>query len=184
MRIELKDVEPLVWRQFLVDPQCMLPKLHLIVQYVMGWENHHQHCFASGARRFGPKDDDSDPTWVAEDRYRLRSLAREPGDWFTYEYDFGDSWRHRVTLERTLERSRSVVHPRVVAGANACPPEDCGGPSGYAELKLALASPSLNQYDDTVRWTGARFDPSEFDLRRQNAMMFGLRGTSVPWWAR
>ncbi len=44
-------------------------------------------------------------------------------------------------------------------GYGACPPEDCGGPGGYAELLDALADPA---HPDTKRmrgWVGDRLRP-------------------------
>ena len=32
-------------------------------------------------------------------------------------------------------------------GANACPPEDCGGTSGYADLLEALANPAHEEHE-------------------------------------
>ena len=37
--------------------------------------------------------------------------------------------------------SGQAVVPGCVAGARACPPEDCGGPPGYDGLLRALAAP-------------------------------------------
>jgi len=36
LRIELLDVKPLVWRRFVVPADIQLPKLHKIIQAVMG----------------------------------------------------------------------------------------------------------------------------------------------------
>ena len=57
---------------------------------------------------------------------------------FTYLYDMGDSWSHVLVVEKVIEVTGTVV-PRCIAGARACPPEDCGGAWGYAELIAALA---------------------------------------------
>ena len=174
----------MVWRRFRVDPQCTLPLLHLILQSVMGWENSHLHSFESGGKRFGLPSEETGDLWIDERRYRLRSLARGIGDEFSYTYDFGDRWKHRIVVERALERSRSVVHPKCIDGANACPPEDCGGPPGYQRVKMILENPKLSEHASVRRWIGERFDPNRFELTYQNLNMFGFRGTSLPWWAR
>ena len=184
LRIELEDVTPLVWRLFRVDPLCTLPLLHLIIQHIMGWKNYHLHNFQAGSKRFGPLSPDSADLWVDERRYRLQSLVKAPGSGFNYMYDFGDHWKHRVILERTLGRDRSVVHPKCIDGEYACPPEDVGGPHGYAKLKLILANPGLAGYKEMREWVGDHFDPARFDVKYQNLAMWNLRGTTVPWWAR
>ena len=60
-----------------------------------------------------------------------------------YEYDFGDSWDHLITVERILPADPAVA-PRAecLEGARACPPEDCGGVGGYADLLKILRDPA------------------------------------------
>jgi hypothetical protein len=53
---------------------------------------------------------------------------------FVYEYDFGDFWQHDIRLERVLPLDLSKIYPVCTGGAGECPPEDCGGPSGYRNL--------------------------------------------------
>jgi hypothetical protein len=46
-------------------------------------------------------------------------------DWIRYEYDFGDGWIHRLTLEDILVQPLQFARiPRCVTGQRACPPED------------------------------------------------------------
>ena len=67
-------------------------------------------------------------------RFRFRKGAR-----FTYAYDMGDFWRHEIRVEDGLEPSAGQFHPVCTGGAHGCPPEDCGGPAGYAERRLEAA---------------------------------------------
>ena len=146
----------------------------------MGWQNRHLHCFAAGAKRYGPKSPDHTDLWVDERRYRLQSLIKAPGESFRYTYDFGDNWKHCVILERTVERSRSVAHPRCIDGENACPPEDVGGAPGYSRLKLVLANPGVEEYPETREWLGQAFDATRFDIEYQNLSMWYFKGTRPP----
>lgn len=184
LRIALKNVEPCVWRRFRVDPLVTLPLLHLIIQQVMGWKNRHLHFFEAHGARYSMKHPEEEEHGLDERRYRLRSPVKSPGEGFTYVYDFGDNWKHSVVLERTAERSRSIVHPKCIAGENACPPEDVGGAFGYARLRLALANPDLGQRPELRERAGQGFDPGRFDVEYQNLGMWNLRGTRSPWWAR
>ena len=63
----------------------------------------------------------------------------EVGERFGFYYDFGDSWRHEVLVERRV--FPVPERPVVVAGERACPPEDCGGVSGYERVLAMLAKP-------------------------------------------
>lgn len=58
--------------------------------------------------------------------------------------------------------------PVCVAGENACPPEDVGGPHGYGQFLDILGDRQHEQHDDIVRWIGGVFDPKGFDLNRIN----------------
>ena len=69
----------------------------------------------------------------------------KPGAVFRYDYDFGDGWEHDVRVVRRTTSDGA----HCLDGARACPPEDCGGPPGYAEILLALESP-----DDPAFATG------------------------------
>lgn len=60
-------------------------------------------------------------------------------------------------------------------GANACPPQDCGGPSGYEELLRVLADPSHVDHDHMPGWTGGALDPTGFDLALADARLQALR---------
>lgn len=54
--------------------------------------------------------------------------------------------------------------PAFLDGAHACPPEDCGGPFGYQELKEALADPDHEHHDELSEWIGDDFAPAAFDV--------------------
>jgi hypothetical protein len=71
-----------------------------------------------------------------------------------YEYDFGDSWTHRIVLEKILPSSATPKTPKCIAGARACPPEDCGGPYGYAEFLMAIKDPSRPEHEEMLDWIG------------------------------
>ncbi len=77
-----------------------------------------------------------------------------------------------------------VRYPRCTAGKNAAPPEDCGGPWGYAEMMQALGDPSHPERDDLLEWLDDDFDPTEFDRDELNAGLGMLKlqsgGSGVP----
>ena len=60
-------------------------------------------------------------------------------------------------------------------GANACPPEDCGGAPGYGELVRVLADPSHEDYEHLLGWVGGAFDSAAFDLGLVNARLQSVR---------
>ena len=59
-----------------------------------------------------------------------------------------------------------VVAARCMAGARACPPEDCGGVHGFAEFLDAIADPKHSEHAQLVKWSGGACDPATFDSTR------------------
>ena len=82
----------------------------------------------------------------------------------------GDGWRHRIVIESALPKCSSIELPlpTCLAGENAGPPEDVGGPHGYALFLEIVADRDHEQYEDLIRWIGGVFDPKGFDLNRLN----------------
>jgi hypothetical protein len=60
------------------------------------------------------------------------------------------------------------IYPACSAGEGACPPEDCGGPSGFEQLKELLAGPPSPEQDEMLEWAGDDYDPARFDLAEAN----------------
>ena len=80
-----------------------------------------------------------------------------------YEYDFGDSWLHEVSLEKILPAKSNVQYPICSAGKRACPPEDCGGAPGYYNLLRIIKNPKHPEHDSMMEWLEEDFDPEDFD---------------------
>ena len=137
LRIELRDVEPTIWREVVVPTDLPLTELHSAIQAAMGWGNAHPYSFARG------EDSASGMVWASVrldgalplDGARLDALVAEVGDTATYRYDFGDNWQHELrVLDGAPEPAQAGSDVALLDGAGACPPEDCGGARGYSEL--------------------------------------------------
>ena len=77
---------------------------------------------------------------------------------FKYDYDMGDGWEHRIVIESApAPKVHGLPLPICVAGENACPPQDVGGPHGYADFLGALGDRQHEQHDDMMRWIGGVF---------------------------
>lgn len=174
VRITLQEVDPPVWRRILVPGAIHLDKLHLVFQAAMGWTNSHLHCFRVADQLYGTNFDDYPDDEIDEHEISVLQALRDHKR-FTYEYDFGDSWDHEVEIE-DLTRSRlGLKYAVCLAGANACPPEDCGGTWGYEHLLEVLADPSHDEHGDLVEWVGGSFDARAFDLVLANAELQRVR---------
>src|SRR3954467_11502528 len=99
----------------------------------MGWTDSHLHQFATADAAYGVPLEDGWEDQRDEAGVRMRDL----GPAFTYLYDFGDNWDHDLTVPGV-----GGAPPACIDGRGDCPPEDCGGPHGYAQLREALADPT------------------------------------------
>ena len=179
LTVRLTDTQPPIWRQVVVPASIRLDRLHHVIQAAMGWQDSHLHAFVHGSERYGQLDDEDDfDLGVRDERgTRLNAVLAKEGDSMSYEYDFGDSWEHEITLDQVLTATPDGRYPRCVAGERACPPEDCGGTYGYEQLIKTLANPKDPGHRDMRRWLGlhdgARFTPAHFDVAEANTRLDG-----------
>jgi len=134
LNISLRDISPMIWRRLLVTSSTTIAQLHDSLQTAMGWEDLHLHQFRVYGKAYGIWRDggilfDDNPYQVTLADFKLRARER-----FVYEYDMGDCWQHDIRIERVLPLDPSKMYPVCTGGAGDCPPEDCGGPSGYRAL--------------------------------------------------
>ena len=165
-KITLLGVKPPIWRRIQVV-DCTLDELHENIQNSMGWTNSHLHRFQAGEESY------ADPMLMEEDMEEfdyqdstttmLSAIVPKDGKRFVlhYEYDFGDSWEHEIVFEGHPEGGGP--YPLCLEGKRACPPEDCGGVSGYADFLLAIGNKKHAQHAEMLEWIGGSFDPEEFD---------------------
>lgn len=177
VQVTLRRVTPPVRRVLDVPAASTMPELHELLQAGVGWTNSHLHEFivagldadpwAGGLVRYGVPDPDVDGVEPVRDEATAR--MRDLGAAFVYLYDFGDCWAHDVAvLGPGADRAGCVY------GEGACPPENCGGPTGYAELLALLADPARDDYAQMRVWAGP---PVEFDHACTDALLRRTVGT-------
>jgi len=84
-----------------------------------------------------------------------------------------------VVIEKAVAIEPGTRYPRCTAGRNACPPEDCGGPWGYADMLKTLAGKRDAERAELIEWLGSEFDPRDFDLAQANRLMSDYVDPSV-----
>lgn len=178
LKITLKDFKPPIWRRVQV-PDGSLGLFHDVIQIAMGWTDMHLHEFIVRGDHYGPRSPDDlgfavEMETEDEDAVLLSQIQRNTRK-FRYVYDFGDGWQHDIEFERIVEREPKVKYPRCVEGKRACPPEDVGGPWGYAEFLEAIGDPKHEQHDELLEWVGGEFDPEEFLAEEVNKQLRKLR---------
>ena len=178
LRIELLHVEPLIWRRLQVPGDYTFWDLHVAIQSAFAWMDTHLHEFRpwdndEAGPHYGMPLDASEenpplPGW----KHRVAEVLTRANPRLEYEYDFGDGWRHLVTLEEILTAAPGRKYPRCAAGERCGPPDDCGGPPGYADLLEILSNPQDPEYADSHVWATSQkgkrglFDPEAFDEQK------------------
>ena len=168
IHVSLEDISPKIWRRLLVLPSTSLKTLSKIIQIAMGWNNYHLHQYIYEDERYGePWEEDPDGT-VDYKHLKLHDFLLYPRETMVYEYDFGDGWKHLIKLEDILFNLEQLPSPQCADGARHCPPEDCGGVTGYAELRRTIKNPRHRDYKETMLWLGGHFDPDCFSVDQVN----------------
>lgn len=171
-KIELKNFEPTIWRRIQVPKDYSFWALHVAITDAMGWADYHLHQFMINDPETDeevsiriPMEDGFD--WNIEIR---DSYEEKISDYFSkdqpecdYEYDFGDSWKHLVTFEKSERSKEGKIYSRLLGGEGTCPPEDVGGVDGYREFLEAIDDPDHKNHDRYLQWAGWDFDPNAFN---------------------
>jgi hypothetical protein len=173
IKITLNATRPPVWRQVLVSEKANLLDLHDVIQSVMPWEDYHLHEFIIGATHYGdPQSEEGESSGILDELdYTLKELQLTEGDSIQYQYDIGDGWTHTLQVEKIIALEKGMRLPACTGGGRACPPEDVGGPEGYADFLEAISNPQNEEHDDLLDWAGGEFDPEEFDLEDADARL-------------
>ena len=172
LHVQLADIEPPIWRRLAIPGPSSLHALHGILQAAMPWQDYHLYQFEIGGMRYeDPNPDDRDPSVPDPQAVTLDQLALVQGSQLQYTYDFGDDWRHDLTVEGVVPLPRDVLLPVCLGGARASPPEDCGGVGGYEELVAALRHPQSATAREYREWLGRVYDPEELDLAAVNVRL-------------
>lgn len=149
LKIVLKGSKPAIWRRLLVPASIDLQTLHSVIQTAMGWANLHLYRFEIDRVKYGDiglKDDFCELRFEDARKAQLKKAVPYEKTRFSYEYDFGDGWEHEIIIEKILPARDGMKYPVLLCGKQACPPEDCGGMRGYAELLESVPNPVVKEY--------------------------------------
>jgi hypothetical protein len=110
-----------------------------------------------------------DQFYVEPSQTKLSAFGLRKGYNIEYIYDLGDCWVHALkTLDTNYVPQTPGLKRGCIAGARACPPEDCGGPYGYMYLLDILADPNHPEYEDRLEWLEEPLAPEAFDIETIN----------------
>lgn len=168
LKIRLLEIEPEIWRRFVVPATITLDRLHDVIQIIMGWTDCHLHQFIIGKNTF-TEDPESKEEGFEGGKYRLCDILKQKNNTLFYRYDLGDSWDHDLVIEDNnysdLQLS-SIIE--CLDGARACPPEDIGGALGYYEFCKAIEDVKHDEHQRYLKWRGEKYNSEEFNIEEIN----------------
>ena len=111
LKVQLKGAKPPVWRRILISSKKRFSDLHYAIQREFGWDNDHLAAFYADK---GFRDEfcmSEYPGEFSPDPKLERYLC--PGVAFSYLFDFGDCWRHVITVEKEVS-DRSELPKKLI----------------------------------------------------------------------
>lgn len=171
-KIELDEITPKIWRRIQVPSEYNFWDLHVAIADSMGWLDYHLHHFA--IRGKGKRNvvhigiPDFDRTYELQEVYPgweiwMMAYFNDLGVEAKYLYDYGDGWEHKVKLEGYMYREKGIKYPICIGGECACPPEDCGGVTGYYNVLETLSDSDHFDHEDMRTWVGKDWEPERFN---------------------
>ena len=180
IRIKLNDAPVKIWRELVVPSNITLEMLAYVLIDAMGWEHEHLYQFIGknnvfyvNSRQMKEQSTGfmgflSHSQHKNSERTTLEMLLQPKGERLKFEYDFGDSWTHDLWVKNARDYApdeEPVI--KLLKAQGACPPEDCGGVWGYADL-LELSKKKRKSAEDKERleWYDipSKYDPEVCDL--------------------
>jgi hypothetical protein len=165
--VRLLEAKPAPWRQFLIKKTATFEDLHQAIQDACGWTNSHLYSFSQTER--GPVvatiPDDDYAAGEPDARKVKLSTHLSTSATLLYQYDFGDSWWHEVTVLDVVPVPQRFIR-QLLAGERAFPPEDCGGIPGYENcVAVAFDRPTdeIEDVEELREWMGD-WHPERFDF--------------------
>lgn len=176
IEVSLLGVEPRIWRRFLIAREATFEDLHRAIQWACGWEEAHLFEFRDGTGRetiakMSLDDGFEDRSAPNAEIAKLFSHFSKRIRTCLYVYDFGDNWEHLVEVQ-DIVRLPETFKRRLLDGARAFPPEDCGGIWGYEDCCRAVGvtdsdtselGDDVEEMSERKEWLG-NWTPEAFDV--------------------
>ncbi|MDW0108778.1 plasmid pRiA4b ORF-3 family protein [Sporosarcina aquimarina] len=191
LKLTMIDVEPAVWRRVIMPAGATFNRLHETIQRVTNFESYNVDepyhffevvvddvCITNNLEqreelREGSKLTPKQPTRIKIDKYIEKHKE------LTYTYDFGDGWRFLVELEEIVE-DYHFGFPTVLDGEGDAPPEDVGGPGGFASFLSIIENPAHPEHAHMTEWMkGREFKP--YDKQAINDVLKQVKYKKTEW---
>ena len=175
LRIQLQLRHEEVYRTILIPSSFSFARLHETIIKVYGWFSYHLHEFfvledESQSNNIDYVSIEDKKLMIVEenllesecyfdvdkDKLLIEATTRLK-DIFShhkqiiYLYDFGDYWKHTITLEKVITENH-VNRPQLLDRKGKRPPVDVGGVAGYEEYLKVISNPNDEDYESMLTW--------------------------------
>lgn len=167
--IELLNVIPKVKRTVSFPGWFPFDKFTEFINLLIGWKSIHLYEYQSKGLLIEMSDSPNDliaerdarkgVIRYAADEITLGDVFNEEQKEIHYLYDFGDEWKHTIKFLEIIEDVNPVRYPKPEKMRGECPPENCGGPFMYNEIRK-----EYNYYGESEIMPGYR--PKSLDVSR------------------
>ena len=180
LKIVINNSKPPIWRRLIVPAGITFSQFSMILNTAMGWYSEHlfDFKFENQYVRITEEVDEMGIMFGRFDCFEanktfIREYLEENKN-FIYTYDFGDNWKHKVTVEKIIE-DYEHNYPQVLKYKGNCPPEDCGGIYGYYMLEDKLNNLKNQQtledeYEDWLEEIDYLVE-DEYDINKVNEVL-------------
>lgn len=185
LKVMIQHTSPPVWRRLRVPAGIALDEFHDLIQAAFDWDNSHLHLFRKPGKDGTTYSNDyvESAPWekahIHESTVLLAQVLQHEKEVLFYDYDFGDNWQHRITLEKILETQDAGKLPSCTGGRGMAPLDDTGGPWGWADKIEASNDPEHPDYEWLRGWFGLEdgheLDPKAFEKDMVNAVLEKFR---------
>jgi len=180
LNVELVLVENNATRKIRVGANITFERLHKIIQAAYNWHESHLYqflLFESGDEGEQPSVEiviDKEGT-LNPKKARLAHRAKlkdylDEYKYIMYIYDFGDGWVHYINVIEKLNNYDDKL-PVLLDGENDAPPEDCGGPEGFADFLEIMRKPKRKEYKEMKMWAEEQ-GWERFNLQRSSLRVY------------
>ena len=172
LSVTLNDAPVEITRELTVPSTLRLSHFAGVLIRAMGWEGYHLSIFVNGKTWYGDRfsveqwrEDGMEHVECYSD-FTVGDVLPRKGSKVIWEYDLGDGWRHTIRVEESKPSSYGMRDVTLSKAKGACPPEDCGGVWGYANLIEIMADPSHPEHEEYKEWLGHKLQPGRFNIAK------------------
>lgn len=129
IKITIKKSKPPIWRRCIIPAGITFSQLSILLNEIMGWDGYHNFSFHFYHLQMLIFEDIEEEKYYDHDDQLIEASQTliddffDLEDWFTYTYESGDNWDHKVEIEEKIE-NYPEDYPKVIKYKGDCPIEN------------------------------------------------------------